>query len=70
MVEIVEADPRWSREFQQIAADLRGVVGELSLRIDHIGSTSVPGLPAKDVIDIQITVADEEALATGGTHRR
>ncbi len=37
-------------------------VGPLALRIDHIGSTSVPGFAAKDVIDVQVTVADEEAL--------
>jgi GrpB-like predicted nucleotidyltransferase (UPF0157 family) len=36
---------------------LRKGLGNLALRIDHIGSTSVPGLPAKDVIDIQVTVA-------------
>lgn len=63
MVEIVEADPRWAREFEQIAAELRAAVGEWALRIDHIGSTSVPGLASKNVIDIQMTVADEEALA-------
>ena len=40
-----------------IAARLRQVLGGLALRIDHIGSTSVPGLPAKDIIDIQVTVA-------------
>jgi GrpB-like predicted nucleotidyltransferase (UPF0157 family) len=40
-----------------IAASLRGALGESALRIDHIGSTAVPGLSAKDVIDIQVTVA-------------
>ena len=39
-----------------IAAILRRALGDLAVRIDHIGSTSVPGLPAKDIIDIQITV--------------
>ena len=38
------------------------MVGALALRIDHIGSTSVPGLAAKDVIDTQITVVDERAM--------
>jgi len=57
MVEIVPYQENWPSEFHAIAASLRRALGELALRIDHIGSTSVPGLPAKDVIDIQITVA-------------
>src|SRR5512143_2237404 len=56
-LEIVPYQEDWPSEFQVIAASLRRALGELALRIDHIGSTSVPGLPAKDVIDIQITVA-------------
>ena len=48
--------PLWPQEFEAIRASLQKVLGELALRIDHIGSTSVPGLGAKDVIDIQITV--------------
>lgn len=57
MVEIVAYQESWPSEFLEIAALLRRALGDLALRIDHIGSTSVPGLPAKDVIDIQITVA-------------
>ena len=57
MVEIVPYQEKWPSEFQSIAASLRRALGELALRIDHIGSTSVPGLSAKDIIDIQITVA-------------
>jgi len=57
MVEIVPYKEGWPSEFQEIASILRRAMGELALRIDHIGSTSVPGLPAKDVIDIQISVA-------------
>jgi len=56
MVEIISYQPCWPREFQEIAAILRRGLDDLALRIDHIGSTSVPGLAAKDVIDIQITV--------------
>ena len=48
---------RWPDEFQTIASSLRQGLGDLALRIDHIGSPSVPGLAAKDVIDIQITVS-------------
>lgn len=56
-VTIVEPNASWSTEFEAIATSLREALGPLALRIDHIGSTSVSGLPAKDVIDIQITVA-------------
>jgi len=57
MVEIVAYQERWPSEFRAIAARIRQALGPLALRIDHIGSTSVPGLAAKDLIDIQITVA-------------
>lgn len=57
MVEIVPYQTSWPAEFQEIALVLRRGLGGLALRIDHIGSTSVPDLPAKDIIDIQITVA-------------
>ncbi len=54
--EIVDYKESWPQEFAHIASQLREGLGELALRIDHIGSTAVPGLAAKDVIDIQITV--------------
>jgi GrpB-like predicted nucleotidyltransferase (UPF0157 family) len=57
MVSIISYQKRWPDEFQEIAAQMRPALDGLALRIDHIGSTSVPGLPAKDIIDIQITVA-------------
>jgi GrpB-like predicted nucleotidyltransferase (UPF0157 family) len=65
--EIVPPSPRWAAEFREIATALRAGLGPLALRIDHIGSTSVPGLAAKDVIDVQVTVAalDLAALAPG-----
>ena len=56
-IEIVPNQEKWPAEFQEIAASLRRALGQVALRIDHIGSTSIPGLSAKDVIDIQITVA-------------
>lgn len=63
-VAIVEPKASWPTEFEAIAAPLRKVLGPIALRIDHIGSTAVPGLPAKDVIDVQVTVAalDRERL--------
>lgn len=70
-VEIVAYREAWIEEFEPIAAVLRQALGPLALRVDHIGSTSVPGLAAKDVIDVQLTVADldgplETALAPLG----
>src|SRR5215212_8588876 len=57
MIEIVDYKDSWTNEFRDLAFILRQGLGKLALRIDHIGSTSVPGLAAKDVIDIQISVA-------------
>ena len=53
--------PHWVDEFTRIAKHVRDLVGPAAIRIDHIGSTAVPGLGAKDVIDIQITVSDLDA---------
>jgi GrpB-like predicted nucleotidyltransferase (UPF0157 family) len=55
--EILPYKTEWPLEFQEIAVGLRSGLGSHALRIDHIGSTSVQDLAAKDVIDIQITVA-------------
>ena len=56
MIEIVEYNPRWPAEFEQISARIGAALGSRALRIDHIGSTSVPGLAAKDIIDVQLAV--------------
>lgn len=55
-VAIVEYRSVWVTEFELLAKSIRHIVGDSALRIDHIGSTSIQGLAAKDVIDIQITV--------------
>jgi GrpB-like predicted nucleotidyltransferase (UPF0157 family) len=55
-IEIVTPQPRWPAEFTEIGARLRSALGPLALAISHIGSTAVPGLDAKDVIDIQVSV--------------
>lgn len=57
MISIVPYKPSWPNEFLEKGMMLRNILGDLALRIDHIGSTAVPGLAAKDVIDIQITAA-------------
>jgi dephospho-CoA kinase len=55
-IEIVPANPSWPNEFELISQTILNSAGHLLVKIDHIGSTAVPSLPAKDVIDIQITV--------------
>lgn len=55
-IQISNYDPTWPSQFRRIAETLRRDLGDEVLRIDHIGSTAVPGLPAKDLIDVQLTV--------------
>jgi dephospho-CoA kinase len=63
---LVPHDPSWPDQARRIAARLNTACGHRAVRIDHIGSTAVPGLDAKDVIDMQVTVAsldDADELA-------
>jgi len=55
---IAEYDPRWPALFAEEAQRVRGVLGDRVLRLEHVGSTSVPGLPAKPIIDMLLAVAD------------
>ncbi len=57
-VEIHDHDPRWAAQFAPVGAALRATLGERARRIDHIGSTSVLGLAAKPIIDVQVSVDD------------
>ena len=57
-VVIAEPDPSWPARYAALAGDIRAVLGDRALQLEHVGSTSVPGLAAKDVIDIDLTVAD------------
>jgi dephospho-CoA kinase len=54
--EIVEPDASWADEGTRLISRLEGVAGQWIRRIDHVGSTSVPGLPAKDLVDLQVVV--------------
>jgi len=58
MFELVPYRETWIKEFQTIANPVREALGDLAMAIHHIGSTAVPGMPSKDVIDIQLTVHD------------
>jgi len=55
LIVIESYNPEWPQEFEIIRAALQDILGPRVIRIDHIGSTSVPGLGAKDVLDVQIT---------------
>jgi GrpB-like predicted nucleotidyltransferase (UPF0157 family) len=61
-VVIAPYDPEWPQLFSELGAALRDALGDVAQRIDHIGSTSVPGLEAKPIVDVQISVASFEPL--------
>ena len=57
-LQVVDYDLAWPIEFGRLRADLQHALGSLALRIEHVGSTAVPGLPAKPIIDLDIVIAD------------
>ncbi|MGP4113376.1 GrpB family protein [Streptomyces sp. 4N509B] len=57
---VVDHRPDWPAAFEELAGLLRTALGDLALAIDHVGSTSVPGLPAKDCVDVQVRMASVE----------
>jgi GrpB-like predicted nucleotidyltransferase (UPF0157 family) len=59
-VEVVDPDPAWPARFEEARGRLATSLGPAAVRIDHVGSTAVPGLAAKPVIDIQVSVPDVE----------
>jgi GrpB-like predicted nucleotidyltransferase (UPF0157 family) len=61
-LEISSSNPDWPAAFDAEAIRLRRALGTLALRIDHNGSTSIPGLGAKPIIDIQVSVASLQPI--------
>ncbi|GAA1442029.1 GrpB family protein [Leifsonia poae] len=57
-IAVVASDPEWSVLFEREADRIRQALGDRALAVEHVGSTSVPGLAAKPIIDIDLTVAD------------
>jgi GrpB-like predicted nucleotidyltransferase (UPF0157 family) len=55
---IVDYDPRWPEQYATEARKIRGALGALALLLEHVGSTSVPNLAAKPILDIVLVVAD------------
>ena len=63
-ITLAEYDPDWPRLFAREADRIRTVLGPAALRVEHVGSTSVPGLAAKPIIDILLVVADSAQEST------
>lgn len=59
-LEVVEPDATWPARYQEHRDAIAKALGPTMVSVEHVGSTSVPGLPAKDVIDIDLTVVDLE----------
>jgi GrpB-like predicted nucleotidyltransferase (UPF0157 family) len=57
-VHLAEYDPQWPELYEREARRIRDALGDQVLRLEHVGSTSVPGLPAKPQIDILLAVPD------------
>jgi GrpB-like predicted nucleotidyltransferase (UPF0157 family) len=57
VIVVSDYDPAWPRLFKQESANLRAALGRLVVRIEHMGSTAVPGLPSKPVIDLLVGVS-------------
>lgn len=63
-VEVVAWSPHWGEQFEEVAVVLRGALAGLdSAVVEHVGSTSVPGLAAKPILDIDVVVAAAEVPA-------
>jgi GrpB-like predicted nucleotidyltransferase (UPF0157 family) len=65
-VRLVPYDPAWPASYESEAARIRGALGPVAVRVEHVGSTAVPELLAKPVIDIQLSVAQFEPLDAFG----
>lgn len=61
-IEIVDYDPAWPEAFAGISRVVAAALGPLALRIEHVGSTSVPGLGAKPIIDLDVVIESPRAL--------
>lgn len=57
---VVAPDPAWAGTYERLAAAIRDALGPVALAVEHVGSTSVPGLWAKPIIDVSVVVADPD----------
>ena len=61
-IQVLPYDPQWHQNFEAIRLELAPALGDLALHIEHIGSTSVEGLAAKSIIDIDVVISDHTPL--------
>jgi GrpB-like predicted nucleotidyltransferase (UPF0157 family) len=61
---VVDYDPRWREAFERVRSTVWPIVSDIALGIEHVGSTSVPGLAAKPIIDVSIVVRAESEVPT------
>jgi GrpB-like predicted nucleotidyltransferase (UPF0157 family) len=57
-VEVVDYDPAWPAEFERLKSRVDDALGEVVVRVEHVGSTAVPGLAAKPIVDLYAVVRD------------
>ncbi|WP_316748084.1 GrpB family protein [Pedobacter gandavensis] len=62
MIQVVDYQPNWSLEFEALKTVFNNALGDINCPIEHVGSTAVPGLAAKPILDIDIIVSDEAQL--------
>jgi GrpB-like predicted nucleotidyltransferase (UPF0157 family) len=64
VIEVVDWSPRWAEQFEEVAVVLRRALADVrSARVEHVGSTSVPGLAAKPILDVDVVVEPGEEPA-------
>jgi GrpB-like predicted nucleotidyltransferase (UPF0157 family) len=61
-LEVVDADPGWPRLYEFLCDRAAAALGRLTVTVEHVGSTSVPGLAAKPVIDLDVVIASRDDL--------
>jgi GrpB-like predicted nucleotidyltransferase (UPF0157 family) len=71
MVHVADYDPQWPATFEQLRGPVAAALGALALRVEHVGSTAVPGLAAKPIIDLDVVIGSRADLpAVIGALRR
>jgi GrpB-like predicted nucleotidyltransferase (UPF0157 family) len=63
-IHLAAYDPAWPRQFAALAGGIREALGGRALQLDHVGSTAVPGLAAKPILDLDLVVADSSDEAS------
>jgi GrpB-like predicted nucleotidyltransferase (UPF0157 family) len=61
-IEVVPYDPEWPRTFEVLQASLRRALGDIVVEVEHVGSTAVPGLAAKPILDLDVVIPSRDSL--------